>query len=154
MVRTGSIAAIDPGRSKCGLVRTDPSQQQIVLACIASPADCLDLLQHWQRSGELAAVVLGNGTSCQIWQRNLSDTGLALHIVDEWGTTLAARQRYWELWPPQGWRRLLPQGLRLPPRDLDDVAAQILLERWLGQPLSRSPQTLGNEPQLRSGRAR
>ena len=32
---------------------------------------------------------------------------------------------------------LLPKGLRLPPRAIDDVVAQLLLERWLGKPLSR-----------------
>ena len=33
--------------------------------------------------------------------------------------------------------RLLPTGLRLPPRDIDDVVAQLLLERWLGEALRR-----------------
>jgi hypothetical protein len=58
-------------------------------------------------------------------------------VLNEHGTTLAARRRYWELFPPRGWRRLLPEGLRLPPRDWDDVAAQLLLERWLGRRLDR-----------------
>jgi RNase H-fold protein (predicted Holliday junction resolvase) len=58
--------------------------------------------------------------------------------VDERGTTLAARERYWQLFPAQGWRRLLPKGLRQPPRDWDDVVAQLLLERWLKRPLLRT----------------
>ena len=57
--------------------------------------------------------------------------------MPEAGTTLAARQRYWQLEPPRGWRRLLPEGLRLPPRDIDDVVAQLLLERHLQRPLQR-----------------
>jgi hypothetical protein len=60
-----------------------------------------------------------------------------VELVDERGTTLAARRRYWELFPARGWRRLLPMGLRLPPRDWDDVVAQLLLERRLGRALSR-----------------
>ena len=59
-------------------------------------------------------------------------------MVPEAGTTLAARQRYWELEPPRGWRRLLPKGLRVPPRDIDDVVAQLLLERHFGRSLQRS----------------
>ena len=35
-------------------------------------------------------------------------------------------------------RQWLPLGLRLPPRDVDDVVAQLLIERQLGQALSRS----------------
>jgi len=64
---------------------------------------------------------------------------LAARVVPEAGTTLAARDRYWELEPARGWRRLLPKGLRLPPRDVDDVVAQILLERHLNTQLTRPP---------------
>ena len=63
---------------------------------------------------------------------------LPVVLVPEAGSTLAARRRYWQLEPPRGWRRLLPQGLRLPPRDVDDVVAQLLLERHLGHGLDRS----------------
>jgi hypothetical protein len=58
-------------------------------------------------------------------------------VVEERGTTLAARDRYWQLFPAGGWRRWLPAGLRQPPRDWDDVVAQLLLERWLGHELER-----------------
>jgi RNase H-fold protein (predicted Holliday junction resolvase) len=66
-------------------------------------------------------------------------------LVDERGSTLAARQRYWQLGERSGWRRWLPAGLRLPPRDIDDVVAQLLLERHLQRPLARQAQ-----PPLRS----
>ena len=32
---------------------------------------------------------------------------------------------------------MLPEGLRQPPRDWDDVVAQVLIERWLGRELPR-----------------
>jgi len=35
----------------------------------------------------------------------------------------------------------LPEGLRLPPVDIDYVVAQLLLERWLGRPLTRRGDT-------------
>ncbi|MFZ9462320.1 MAG: resolvase, partial [Vulcanococcus sp.] len=69
------------------------------------------------------------------------DRRLPVLLVPEAGTTLAARNRYWELEPARGWRRLLPRGLRLPPRDVDDVVAQLLLERHLGHPLTRAGST-------------
>jgi len=58
-------------------------------------------------------------------------------MIEEGGTTLAARRRYWQLVPATGWRRWLPQGLRQPPKDWDDVVAQVLIERWLGRELPR-----------------
>jgi RNase H-fold protein (predicted Holliday junction resolvase) len=150
-MQQGPLAALDPGRSKCGLVCSDAARMQVVEAAILEPETCRLTLARWQQQpGGLAGVVLGNGTGSQQWQQQLKAMGLAVLPVDEWGTTLAARQRYWQLWPPQGWRRLLPRGLRLPPRDLDDLAAQILLERWLQQDLPRGPQALGP----RSGPAR
>ncbi len=131
------IAAVDPGRSKCGLAVTDQAGQTIVAAAILPPDDSLALLLQWQGQG-LSLVVLGNGTGSRSWREQLTQSGLAIQQRDEWGTTLAARQRYWQLEPPRGWRRCLPRGLRLPPRDIDDVVAQLLLERHLGRPLARS----------------
>jgi hypothetical protein len=135
----GPWAAVDPGRSKCGLVLTDSAGSTIVAALVLPPESCWQRLQHWQRTMPLRGVILGDGTGSQAWQARLRQLGAPVLVVVEAGTTLAARRRYWELLPPQGWRRLLPEGLRLPPRDWDDVVAQLLLERHLGHPLSRRP---------------
>jgi hypothetical protein len=80
--------------------------------------------------------VLGNGTGSQAWLQRLQPLCPVL-LVDERGTTLAARPRYWQLYPARGWQRLLPPGLRQPPRPWDDVVAQLLLERTLGYRLDR-----------------
>jgi hypothetical protein len=133
---SGPLAALDPGRSKCGLVLSDPQRRDIQQALIQPPEICWQTLQTWQRQGNLAAVVIGDGTGSAAWQRRLAPL-LPVIVVPEHGTTLAARVRYWQLEPARGWRRLLPEGLRQPPRDWDDVVAQLLLERWLGHPLSR-----------------
>ena len=133
----GVVAALDPGRSKCGLVRTDPQRRCIEEALVLPPERSWDCLLGWQRDLEMSVVVLGDGTGSHHWQQRLAGE-LPVLLVDERGSTLAARSRYWQLEPARGWRRLLPEGLRQPPRDWDDVVAQLLLERWLGQPLERS----------------
>jgi RNase H-fold protein (predicted Holliday junction resolvase) len=130
------IAGLDPGRSKCGLVLTDGLAQQIQEAAILSPCQTLSWLRHWHSQG-LRTLVIGNGTGSKPWLSRLRDLDLTLQLVDERGTTLAARQRYWELFPPRGLAKLIPLGLRMPPRDLDDLAAQLLLERQLGRRLQR-----------------
>jgi hypothetical protein len=132
----GPLAGLDPGRSKCGLVLTDPDRQRIVAAAVLPPEQSWQLLLRWQQEAALAAVVLGNGTGSAAWQQRLQPA-LPVLCVEERGSTLAARERYWQLQPARGWRRLLPRGLRQPPRDWDDVVAQLLLERWLGRPLLR-----------------
>ena len=130
---------LDPGRSKCGLVRSDQTTGQIEVAAVLSPEECFKQIAIWRERPGLEGVVLGDGTGSKHWQRQLNDLGLAVQVIPEAGTTLAARARYWQLEPPRGWRRLLPEGLRLPPRDYDDVVAQLLLERHWGTELRRVP---------------
>ena len=130
---------LDPGRSKCGVVRSDHSRGQVDVAAVLSPEECFAQMAIWRERPGIEGVVLGDGTGSKYWQRQLSDLGLAVHVIPEAGTTLAARTRYWQLEPPRGWRRLLPEGLRLPPRDYDDVVAQLLLERHWGTELKRVP---------------
>ena len=130
---------LDPGRSKCGLVRSDQTTGQIEVAAVLSPEECFKQIAIWRERPGLEGVVLGDGTGSKHWQRQLNDLGLAIQVIPEAGTTLAARARYWQLEPPRGWRRFLPEGLRLPPRDYDDVVAQLLLERHWGTELKREP---------------
>ena len=133
----GPLAAIDPGRSKCGLVISDAQAHVILFAAVLSPDQALAQLREWQEQhSPLVAVLLGNGTGSGPWRQWLAPIA-PLIGVPEAGTTLAARQRYWQLEPARGWRRLLPRGLRQPPRDWDDVVAQLLLERHLGRSLTR-----------------
>jgi len=132
----GPLAGLDPGRSKCGLVLSDPQRRCIVMAAVLPPEQAWQELLRWRRQLGLVAVVLGDGTGSAAWQNRLQPL-LPVCLVEERGTTLAARERFWQLQPARGWRRLLPVGLRQPPRDWDDVVAQLLLERWLGHPLQR-----------------
>jgi hypothetical protein len=133
----GPWACLDPGLHKCGLVLSDAGGTRILAAGVLPPEACWQQLQHWRQQGCLTAVVLGDGTGSGPWRQRLAGLKVALIPVKEAGSTLAARRRFWQLEPPRGWRRLLPEGLRLPPRDYDDVVAQLLLERHLGQALSR-----------------
>lgn len=132
----GPLAGLDPGRSKCGLVLSDAPRRRILVARVLPPEAAWQALQDWRLQRGLVAVVLGDGTGSAAWRQRLEPL-LPVGLVEERGTTLAARERFWQLEPPRGWRRLLPAGLRQPPRDWDDVVAQLLLERWLERTLQR-----------------
>ena len=58
---------------------------------------------------------------------------IPITMVDERNSSVEARDRYWEMYPPQGLTRLIPQGLRVPPRPIDDIVAILLIERYLAQ---------------------
>lgn len=89
------------------------------------------------RVAELAAayavqvVVIGDATGSQQVLREVSGLGRPVELVPERGTSLEARRRYFRDHPPRGLARLVPEGLRVPPRPVDDYVAVILAERFL-----------------------
>ncbi len=97
----------------------------------------IDLIINWSSEGPLNGIILGNGTSSKYWKRQLQRFG-SIEIVEERGTTLRARNRYWEIWPRGIWLRWLPRGLILPSQPLDAVAALVLLEDHVNKKLTWS----------------
>ena len=133
------VVALDPGRSKCGLLLADITTNTVLQGMVIPSAEVLDQLLAWMvnaqgEATQIAEMVIGDGTSSTVWQQQLP-ANLKVRVVDETGTTLRARARYWQLWPSRGWKRLLPLGMRIPSGDLDAIAALVILENYLGRPL-------------------
>ncbi len=128
------ILAIDPGNQKCGLVLADPEAGLVIEGIVVSSEEVIDMVKYWSNKAPFDHLILGDGTSSKYWRANLSKFA-PIQLVDEKGSTLRARKRYWELWPPLNWRRWLPRGLFLPPTNLDAVAALVLLEDYLNKKL-------------------
>ena len=140
------LAGVDPGRSKCGLVLVDTESLQVLSGAVVICEQVLDRLSDWQVAGGLDGIVLGDGTGSAAWLPKLRSLA-PVQQVNEYGTTLRARRRYWELWPPRGWQRLIPRGLLIPPEELDAIAALVIVEDSLGTPCRWS----GAKQRLRSG---
>ena len=140
------LAGVDPGRSKCGLVLVDTESLQVLSGAVVICEQVLDRLSDWQVAGGLDGIVLGDGTGSAAWLPKLRSLA-PVQQVNEYGTTLRARRRYWELWPPRGWQRLIPRGLLIPPEELDAIAALVMVEDSLGTPCRWS----GEKQRLRSG---
>ena len=128
------VISIDPGKYKCGLVLADIGSGLVLEGKVVLSEKLLELVVSWQDLFPVAKIVLGNGTSSKYWKGLLSELG-NVQIVDEEGSTMRARFRYWELWPPSKWICWIPRGLLLPPKNIDAVAALILLEDYLGRKL-------------------
>ena len=129
------ILAIDPGRDKCGLAVLNHEQGVLWHSVVGVPELFSVSLQVTQQYG-IRTVVLGNQTFSGEVRRMLQpllEQKLAQEIiyVDERGSTEIARSRYWQAFPPSGWRRFIPRGLLVPPCAIDDFAAIILGERFL-----------------------
>ncbi len=126
------VIAIDPGWHKCGLLLADLDSNLVQEAKVVHKNHVTDQVRTWISSNTIEYILLGNGTSSGYWEGELSSFA-SVYLVEEKGTTLRARYRYWELSPPSKWLRWIPKGLLFPPKNLDKVAALLLLEDYLNK---------------------
>lgn len=128
------ILGLDPGRDKCGVAVMNDKQEVIYHQVIDSNQAIADLTQLSQQYHP-DLIVMGDGTTSKNWRQRIESdlTTLPVVTVNEANSTLEARDRYWVMYPPKGLQRMVPQGLRIPPRPVDDIVAIILIERYLNQ---------------------
>ncbi len=124
----------DPGKDKCGLALVDSQKNIHWHGVILTPQVSQTLTEIAETIG-VDCVILGDQTQSKYWQKVLQTLLPTLKIVtiDERYSSLEARSRYWQLYPPSLWQRLIPQGLRQPPRPVDDIVAIVLVERFLAR---------------------
>ncbi len=124
--------SIDPGIKKCGLLLADRQSGTVIEAGIASLDKLIDLVSLWNENYQIIKIVIGDGTNCKYIENKLKQKNIVnLTYVNERGSTLRARFRYWQIWPPNYFVRWLPKEMLFPPDNLDAVVALILLEDFL-----------------------
>ena len=129
------LIAVDPGKYKCGMVLVDIVRNTVIDGRVVLANEVVQLIKEWDKLSEINFIVLGNGTTSKYWNPILSEFAL-VNLVDENGSSLRARKRYWELFPPSRFLFWLPKSLLLPSENIDAVAALIILEDHLGKKLS------------------
>lgn len=131
----GMILGFDPGRDKCGIAIMD-STGAIYEHQVADAREAIAvILKLWQQYS-FQQVVMGNLTTAKEWYKRLKaelGEAFSIEMIDESNSSLEARDRYWQMYPPRGFARLLPPGMRLPPRPVDDIVAILLVERYLAR---------------------
>ena len=128
------VLGIDPGTHKAGFALVDDAAAAVTLVLGIEPlAGLLDRVEGLTRTYAIGAVALGGGTHAGTVAQMLERLRLPVHFVDERDTTLKARALYFADNPPRGWRRLVPLGMQLPPRPIDDYAAVLIARRYLEQ---------------------
>lgn len=127
------ILGFDPGRDKCGLAVMN-SARQIVYHQVVDSKLTLAEMENLCRQFEIKLIVMGNLTTAKSWRQQIESElslPIPLTMVDENNSSFEARERYWQMYPPQGLKKLIPQGMRVPPRPVDDIVAILLIERYL-----------------------
>ena len=124
--------SIDPGKKKCGLLLANIQSGKVIEAGIASLNKCYDLVSFWNENYNIRKIIIGDGTNCKYIKNELKRKNLFdINYDNEKGSTLRARFRYWEIWPPNYFIRWLPKEILFPPENLDAIVALILLEDFL-----------------------
>lgn len=140
------IAGIDPGRWKTGFALAEGGRLLFSAIIPSDKKDLLieairsgrwELLAEWRQEGSVEklpkitpeTVCIGSGTSSEEFRAALP---FPYKVVEEYGTTLEAREIYWRLHAPRGLMKLVLTSLRTPPRNVDDLAAYAILLRGAG----------------------
>lgn len=131
MSSEGAVLGIDPGTRKCGYAVVSAAGSAPLELGIVPTAELGERVRLLGERFALRVVALGAGTNTAPVAALLAGSLLPVRAVDERETTLLARRRYFDAHPPRGWRRLVPRGMLLPPRPIDDFAALLIAERFL-----------------------
>ena len=140
------ILGIDPGRDKTGFSFIDfngdlilsgifpSSEREKFFDALINEKDFSEFVieKKSQLSGKFNLIALGNGTrSKEFYEYLRKKFQCEIKLTDEKNTTLEARKLYWKIHKPNLFQRFLPEGLRVPKRNLDDLAAWAISLRAL-----------------------
>ena len=122
--------AIDPGMSKCGLIITDMNLKEVCKAEVIKSKDLIKYVKSMFQDDQELQFVIGNGTSSKKFINDLCEFIPDLIIAEEKNSTYRAKQRYFEIFPLGGFQRFLPREIFLLNKNLDALAALIILEDY------------------------
>lgn len=125
------LLGFDPGKDKCGVAIAADSK--IIYHEVIPASAAIETIQSLRQKFAIERLVMGDRTTSKTWKKRISESieDLPVTLINERYSTLEARDRYWQMYPPQGLMRLIPQGMREPPRPIDDIVAIVLIERYL-----------------------
>ena len=128
-----TILGFDPGRDKCG-VAVMAKDGKLCYHEVVVAQEVIAIIESLIQKFAVDLVVMGDQTTAKSWQNKIESIlsqSIPIVMVDERNSSLEARDRYWQMYPPQGLIRLIPQDMRLPPRPVDDIVAILLIECYL-----------------------
>jgi RNase H-fold protein (predicted Holliday junction resolvase) len=126
-----TVLGLDPGTRKCGFAVVTGLGAPPLRLGIVPLAELETGLREVLAATPVDLAALGRGTNAGPVAAVVRGLGLRVELVDEYETTLRARARYFQDHPPRGWRALIPRGMLLPERPIDDYAALLIAERFL-----------------------
>ena len=122
--------AIDPGIAKCGLLIADIKKKKVCQALVIQSNYLLTFIRKIQEEEDELQFLIGNGTGSQKYINLLNKYIPNLVIAEEKNSTFRAKKRFFEIFPPKGFKRFVPRELFILNKNLDALAALVIMEDY------------------------
>ena len=126
------VISIDPGKSKCGLLIADIKEKKVYQAIVIRSDYLINHVKKECQKNKRLQILIGDGTSSKNFIKPLKALVSNLIIVGEKNSTYRARERYFDIFPLKGLRSFLPREIFILNKNLDALAALIILEDYYG----------------------
>ena len=124
------LISIDPGKYKCGLVLAEISEKKVYKAIIIKSELLGDYVKNLNTVEDISKIIIGNGTTSKETREKLDFFKKEIIFFEEKNTTYRAKRRYFELFPINGLKLLIPREVFLLNKNLDAISALIILEDY------------------------
>ena len=124
------VITIDPGKSKCGLVLAEISEKKVYVAIILKSELIENYVRHLIAAEDISQIIIGNGTTSREIREKLYFFKKEIITFEEKNTTYRAKARYFELFPINGLKFLMPREVFILNKNLDAISALIILEDY------------------------
>ena len=124
------VIAIDPGKSKCGLVLAEISEKKVYKAIILKSEFLENYVRNLIMAEDVAQIIIGNGTTSREIREKLYFLKKEIITFEEKNTTYRAKARYFELFPITGLKFFIPREFFILNKNLDAISALIILEDY------------------------
>ncbi len=143
------ILGIDPGRDKIGFAFVNFSGDLICSGIfhkrnvnkfinIIKTSEFWELLNYIieghipENNSDLQLIFIGNGTHSHDLIKIIQEFGHGrMMVIDEKNSTIEAKNLYWKIHKPGFLLKFIPEKLRSPGRDVDDLAAWVIALRGI-----------------------
>ena len=122
--------SIDPGKCKCGLVLVDIDKKKVDLAIVLNTEVLPKYLENLNTFENISKIIIGNGTTSSEIREQLTLLDKEIITFEEKNTTYRAKARYFELFPINGLKFLIPREVFILNKNLDAISALIILEDY------------------------
>ena len=124
------VMTIDPGISKCGIVVANFKEKKVYEAVVVKRNLLLNYVKKQYEKENPIQFLIGNGTSSDIYIKDLNQFVPNLILAEEKNSTYRAKQRYFEIFPLKGLKCFLPREVFILNKNLDALAALIIMEEY------------------------